>query len=439
MIKQILFLLGAVLLVSKGVMAQTGEGFSKPGSIQNPFSIENIESSRNEKLICSITYNDPSGDNKLSEDEEGTIKISVSNHSMKSVAPKLEIVMQTSWQSKPRSIVKWMDKIDANGTGTYKATMKWDNQLPAGSITYSVKALDVESGITSDPVEVTFMIDGIAPSVIAAEPVLFDVDKNIPKVSVLNQNSIAVIIGIQDYHNQDVPDVTFALNDAKIMKQYLISMMGFQEANIMYLENADKSDFERIFGTESVHQGKLFNWVKPNISDVFVYYSGHGAPSINNKKAYFIPANSDPNYVQIDGYALDTFYKNLDKIPAKSITVVLDACFSGGSQQGMLIQNASPMYVNVESPVIGNKINLFTSAAGDQIASWYTEGNHSLFTYYYLRALRGEADADRDRKVTVKEVKAFLDDNVPYMARRLYGREQTPVVLGNQFHVLCSY
>ena len=236
-----------------------------------------------------------------------------------------------------------------------------------------------------------------------------------------------------------MPDVEYALNDAKTIKQYVMNRLGYQGQNIIYIENATKADFERVFGTENIPQGKLYNYVKAKQSDVFIYYSGHGAPDIKNQKAYFMPSNSDPNYIQIDGYALEVFYKNLNQLPAKSVTVVLDACFSGGSQQGILLSNASPMYIYTEMHFSGNKINLLTSATGSQIASWYSEGNHSLFTYYFLRAIRGESDVDSDRNITLEEVKSFLDEHVPYMARRLYGREQTPVIKGRFDYILCRY
>ncbi|HEX9933704.1 MAG TPA: caspase family protein, partial [bacterium] len=223
-------------------------------------------------------------------------------------------------------------------------------------------------------------------------------------------------------------------------KKYLINTFGYREENIIFIKNGTKTDFEIIFGTDDVPEGRLYNYVKSNRSDVFVYYSGHGAPDPASRKPYFMPVNCDP-YVnlRIGGYSLETFYKNLEKLPAKSITVVIDACFSGSSQQGNIIKNASPMFIDVQFPMIGAKCNVFSSATGDQIASWYPEGNHSLFTYFFLRAVRGEADQNRDRKITVKEVKDYIDENVPYTARRKYGREQTPVVKGNPDAVICTY
>jgi len=79
---------------------------------------------------------------------------------------------------------------------------------------------------------------------------------------------------------------------------------------------------------------------------------------------------------------------------------------------------------------------LMTSAALDQVSSWYGEKKHSLFTYFFLKGLQGEADANKDGKITVGEMQTYLKENVPYMARRLTGNEQQPVITGNALDVI---
>lgn len=415
---------------------EKSRGVSPPGKLGKKGEAIPVPSKASD-IECILSYQDPSGDNILTEGESGTIQVEVKNISRAAIEPKLEISIQPSWRSKPSFSTKWMNRIETGEAGVYTSKANWDERLPSGTITYKTKVIDLISGSTSEQAEVTFNILGTGTGI--PEPVFVDVDKIVPKVAVSNIDGIAVVIGNRDYPNPDVPTVDYAINDANTMEKYLINMLGFREDNIIFIENATKADFERIFGTREVYEGKLYNWVKPNRSDVFIYYSGHGAPDMRNRKAYFMPTNCDPNYVRIDGYPLEIFYRNLNRIPAKSIIVVLDACFSGGSQQGMLIRDASPMYIDVELPLFGEKFNIFTSGTGDQIASWYPEGNHSLFTYYFLRAIRGEADKDRDRKITLDEVGDFLDEHVPYMARRLYGREQTPVIRGNLNAVISTY
>ena len=53
--------------------------------------------------------------------------------------------------------------------------------------------------------------------------------------------------------------------------------------------------------------------------------------------------------------------------------------------------------------------------------------------------LRGEADRNKDKRITFKELQAHLQEEVPYMARRLYGREQTPILKGPANQVIIEW
>jgi hypothetical protein len=267
-----------------------------------------------------------------------------------------------------------------------------------------------------------------------------DVDTNIPKTDKVNKHGIAVIIGNREYHVQDVPRVDFAIRDAAVMREYVTRALGFRPGNIIYYENATQANFRTVFGTESDHKGKLFSWVKPGRSDVFIYYSGHGAPDPGSKTGYFVPADCDPATVRLNGYSLKTFYANLARLPARSTTVVLDACFSGGSPKGMLLKNVSPVFFQVDNPFLNlKKATLFTSSTGEQISSWYPEKRHGLFTYFFLKGLQGAADSNGDKKVTASEMEAYLKDEVSYMARRLSMREQHPQVAGDEKAVIIKH
>jgi uncharacterized caspase-like protein len=103
----------------------------------------------------------------------------------------------------------------------------------------------------------------------------------------------------------------------------------------------------------------------------------------------------------------------------------------------MLFKEISPALVKVKKEFRGpaNAV-LMTSGAVDQYSAWYSEKRHSLFTYYFLKGLQGEADANNDRRITVGEMESYLKENVPYMARRLRGTEQRPVITGNPADVI---
>ncbi|MDW7694634.1 DUF6175 family protein [Flammeovirgaceae bacterium SG7u.111] len=266
-----------------------------------------------------------------------------------------------------------------------------------------------------------------------------DVDVNIPSLNRVNKDAVAVIIGNRTY-DSEIPSVDFALNDARTMKKYLIQTFGFREGNIIVEEDATQGNFQAIFGKEGDHKAKLYNYVKPGKSDVFVFYSGHGAPDPETKDGYFVPVDCDPSLVKFNGYSLNTFYQNLGQIEYKTLNVVIDACFSGSSDQGMLLKDISPVFIKSENTVLNDEnAAVFTSCAPDQVSSWYRDKSHGLFTYFFLKGLQGDADNNSDRQLTVDELRTYLQDNVTYMARRLNNREQDPQITGESDKVILAY
>ncbi len=209
--------------------------------------------------------------------------------------------------------------------------------------------------------------------------------------------------------------------------------------NIFFIKDARKEDFELYFGSSESHEGKLFNAVKARKSDVFVYYSGHGAPGLNDKKGYFVPVGADPLYIEIQGYALDTFYENLGKLPARSIIVAVDACFSGLNFR----ETSGTMEMEMSSTFL-NKGVVLTSSKSNQASTWHTTKRHGMFTYFFLKAIHNRnADFNKDDRLTLDEIHLFISDKtegVPYYARRLQNVEQNPTIEGNyQGKVFVAY
>ncbi len=247
---------------------------------------------------------------------------------------------------------------------------------------------------------------------------------NFPSVSV-KRDDIAVIIGNANYKKmgKDIPNVNPAYADAEGIKQYFMKAKGIKEGNIIYLKDATGSQLLGVFGNEKSHKGKLFNYIKPNKSNVYVYYAGHGAPG-EEGDAYLVPTDTDSQTIEFTGYPLSTLYSNLGKLPAKSMTVILEACFSGGSQSGSLISKASPIVIQPKKTMIPENIKVIAAGSERQMASWEEDSSHSLFTKYFLKAMSGEGDSNKDGKVSDTELREYLSDTMTYYARRYYGRDQ---------------
>jgi hypothetical protein len=265
--------------------------------------------------------------------------------------------------------------------------------------------------------------------------VISDVDINIPKTNINGKNSIAIIIGIEDY--KYAPKVDFATNDARVFYQYAKSVFGIPERNIYCRINdgATSGEFNKIFADD----GWIARRLKKDQTDVIVYYSGHGAPDTKSEKGYLIPYDIDPNYANT-GMSLDFIYSSLSKLQAKSVTLFIDACFSGESRsEEMLIAGIRPISIETKSPILTTEnMAVFSASTGAQYSSSYPDKQHGLFTYFLLKGLQGEAKGSDD-KITLDELQKYLYKNVDETAGYL-DKEQNPTFIGkDRTRVLIKY
>ena len=259
-----------------------------------------------------------------------------------------------------------------------------------------------------------------------------DVDVEIPKGKARNQNAVALVIGIEKYQN--VSPALYADRDALAFKQYLIDLIGLNDANIIHRINERATT-----GGIKTALSQLKNLVTPGQSDVFVLYSGHGAPTLDGKDKFLIPYDCDPNYLQDGGYPLMGFYKRLSELNAKSVIVFMDACFSGMDKDNNLIfEDAKPLFRTVEGAAAYQNLEIFSSSTGAQISSSFKEQRHGMFTYYLLKGMRGEADSDKDGTITLAEMEAYVKEQVSTQARRM-NREQEPMLTGQKERALVRY
>jgi hypothetical protein len=213
------------------------------------------------------------------------------------------------------------------------------------------------------------------------------------------------------------------------MRLYATRTLGVKEGNVILLKDATGAQLIRVFGSKEDPHGQLFDWVKPGRSRVFVYYSGHGAPGREGGSPMLVPTDADAARIELNGYPLKLLYDNLGRLPADSVTVVLEACFSGVSPAGSVLGRASPVFFEVKAPPVPRNLTLIAAGAANQVASWEPDDSHGLFTRHFLEGMAGKADFDHDGRVTLDELDRHLKDTLTYLARRHYGRDQQAQII----------
>lgn len=269
-----------------------------------------------------------------------------------------------------------------------------------------------------------------------------ELETNLPVFKRNAKSKLAIIIGNRDYKYAD--DVDFAINDARSIRNYFTQSFGIAEGNIIYIENAAKGDFETLFGDENNPQGKLANSIIEGETEVYIFYSGHGAPSLTERKPYFVPVECEPNYIHLGGYSLATFYQNLGRLKSPKICVFMDACFSGAN----IFKNMSPIWIKSQNALqkIPVNISVIASSSDTQLSTWYNEKQHGLFTYFLLKSFHSykDTDANKNRKVEFAEIMRYVDDKrmgISHISKKVHGIDQTPVLLNSnpEFDYLFEY
>jgi len=313
------------------------------------------------------------------------------------------------------------NKSSVKNDGTFVSKVK----LGYGTNKIKIQAEDVNGNVSEKIITV------IRQEYIS-EQTLADIDIP-PKTEMRNPDALAVVIGIENY--QYVPDATYAYNDAEVFREYLSETLGFKKQRIKIATNskATQAELNKLLGSNG--------WLSRNIvkgkSDLVVYFSGHGISNQTDQSTGILPFDVDPNYAI--GLPLSKLYENLSKMGAKSVTVYLDACFTGQTRDSkMLIADARPIIITPKKGNFPSNINVFSASSGSQISGALKEKEHGLFTYYLLKGMSGDADTNKDKSIQLNELSKYVSKNVKDQAA-INGREQTPELQGDKDRVLVQF
>jgi hypothetical protein len=231
------------------------------------------------------------------------------------------------------------------------------------------------------------------------------------------QDNYAVVVGIQKYEN--VSDAEFAVNDARAMRRHLLAL-GFPDQNITFLTDsqATKSGIDKyVAGWLPDHASKK--------SKIFFYFSGHGANDPVSHQAYLVPWDGDPSFLSATGYSISHLYRQLNKIKAGRLIVVLDSCFSGEGPRSVMAKGLRPLVQQVDmGPASLGEIAGLAAAGPEQIEGVIPEEGHGILTYYLLKGLNRSQGVGK-----LNEIYHYIEPRVEDVARS-EGRVQTPQLMG---------
>ncbi len=233
--------------------------------------------------------------------------------------------------------------------------------------------------------------------------------------------AVALVIGVETYR-RDLPAATGAESDARLFAEHVQKVLGVPAANVRLLLGSD--------ATKSSIDAQLDEWLPRNASpsdDVFFFFAGHGAPDPISRARYLVPWDAEPQFITSQGVEVANLTQRLARLSAAREFVFLDSCFSGLGGRSVLAPGARPL-VLLRTLAAAPRLSILSASGADEISGAY--GGHGLFSYFLMRGMDGDADANSDGAVTYGELAAYVSAKVPEEARR-QNREQHPQMIGD--------
>lgn len=216
------------------------------------------------------------------------------------------------------------------------------------------------------------------------------------------QKTYVLSVGIADY--KEITDLRFTEEDVAVFNQ----IMAYHTNEVYAL-----------LGTEATHN----NIVKTiraifakatSLDTVIFFFSGHGYEG--GFCCYDMHVQSF-----IGGLTYGELQILFRNCRAGKKMVFADACFSGGASKQrtalsvQTVKNADVMF--------------FLSSRFDETSLELPKGPNGLFTYFLAKGLKGEADFDQDRIITIDEVYNFVYTNVVEYTTQVF-HNQHPMIWG---------
>lgn len=146
-------------------------------------------------------------------------------------------------------------------------------------------------------------------------------------------------------------------------------------------------------------------------------------PDEKNGCAYLLPSDGYAENIRESGYKMSELYDILGRLPAESVTVFLDACFTGMKRDGKAILAARSVAILPEEEELSGKVMVFAATSELETAYSYNEQGHGLFTYYLLKKLK-----ETQGNVSYGELSKYILREVSRKSLVLNDKSQTPTV-----------
>jgi len=234
----------------------------------------------------------------------------------------------------------------------------------------------------------------------------------------------ALVIGVENYVDDDMPTVDFAEADANDMAAAL-QLHGFDVETIL-TGKATKALLE--------HAIEIFFENAVSGDELVLFYAGHGIPC--DGYTYLCGTDTVKANVLRTGIVLQNLLGLMKESPSDQIILYLDCCHSGlDPEEGMRSTEISPIESELDSLSDLKYRVAFAACGATEVSRSHSSLSHGIWSYHLIRALRGEDTLalNGENMITAMSLQNYLSTAVKRSHRNLIKgkKSQNPCLFGN--------
>lgn len=231
----------------------------------------------------------------------------------------------------------------------------------------------------------------------------------------------AILVGVNEYEDKfHYGQLNVCAKDVHSVREHLIDG-GFEQNRIRLLTD-DSHELPTRDNTLVVL--KAIAEVTEQDDLLLFYYSGHGDE--DEGESYLVMRNGRHLVLSDTAVSISRIKEILSRAKARAKVIILDACHSGADigkkgPKKMSAEFIQRVFEQAEGMAI------LASCKQGQVSYEWNSKECSVFTYFLLKALAGQADFDEKGFVTVQDVNRYVVDSVTEWAAQK-NTSQTPTL-----------
>ncbi len=246
----------------------------------------------------------------------------------------------------------------------------------------------------------------------------------------------ALIIGVDEYQDNQINKLAGASNDAKTLADTLIQYSGFPTDQVFIYTSDQPLERQPTRGNILSRLSNMRSLI-PKDGLLLVSFSGHGME--RDGKGYLLPAdakvNGDLALLEQTAINAEIIKSWIREMGIAQVIMVIDACRDNPStSKGLKSKPLTEAYAhNFNFDVRNKEVNAFATLYATevgQVAYEYKERKLGYFTWALVEGLKGGA-ADENGEVTLAKLVKYIQETVPKRMRFELGedRKQRPFAI----------